>query len=245
MACTHPQRSGWGRHTPSTHTQRTHSAHSHTHTHAHTRTHTHMADSAVVAPASRDASAAVLAGREIDPPARAATPAGSGFQDFFAHACRAGLTIVRQCHDASLLPYAEQALVLEQKLATGCFLLQAVLLVEHCMRAMPPCGSTNMATVERDKQQRAQDFGKGGDVRRMLASGRWGACIFHLSFRYACPVLCACSPLLLPAALQYSIHPALFPQQGGAELAGALCRRSACGSLSARLPTGQSTARSA
>ncbi len=75
----------------------------------------------------------------------------ASFQSFFTHALHAGLGVVR-CYDASaLLEYAEQTLVLEQKLATGCFLLQAVLLVEYFVRTTP-CLAWN-------REHLAQDFG--------------------------------------------------------------------------------------
>jgi hypothetical protein len=76
----------------------------------------------------------------------------SSFQSFFAHACHGGLGVVRSYDASALLEYAEQALVLEQKLATGCFLLQAVLLVEYFVRTTPGCA------LEQDRS--AQDFGQ-------------------------------------------------------------------------------------
>jgi len=81
-----------------------------------------------------------------------AVPAPSDpFAVFFARMCGgAGLAVVKQYDAADLLEYAEQALVLEQKLATGCFLLQAVLLVEYFVRTTP-CHPLQ-------REARAQDF---------------------------------------------------------------------------------------
>lgn len=91
-------------------------------------------------------------------PVRAAV---TSFQSFFAHACHAGLGVVRGYDAPVLLEYAEQALVLEQKLATGCFLLQAVLLVEYFVRT---------TTCPSEQELRAQDFGQdtGGEEGNML-----------------------------------------------------------------------------
>jgi hypothetical protein len=84
------------------------------------------------------------------PAAAAHSPtAHASFLDFFAHTRRSGLTIIQQYEAGSLLEYAEQAHVLEQKLVTGCYLLQAVLLVEYFTRTNEGSGSS----------QRAQDFG--------------------------------------------------------------------------------------
>ena len=95
--------------------------------------------------ASSDAATAACDGAVVTGMAAAASPSPSSFPTFFAHACRVGLGVVREYDCASLLAYAEQALVLEQKLATGCFLLQAVLLVEYVTR-----------TTTCDKSQRAE-----------------------------------------------------------------------------------------
>lgn len=81
------------------------------------------------------------------------------FPDFFAHTCRAGLTVIHEYDANTLLAYAEQALMLEQKLVTGCYLLQAVLLVEYSVR-------TGGASHER-----AQDFGsiRHASIAQLLA----------------------------------------------------------------------------
>lgn len=80
-------------------------------------------------------------------------PTDASFQTFFAHACRVGLSSIVDHYDASaLLLFAEQALVLEQKLATGCFLLQGVLLVEYFVRTA--------TCVASEREWRARDFGQ-------------------------------------------------------------------------------------
>jgi len=85
----------------------------------------------------------------------AVIPAALSFQSFFSHACHAGLHVVRSYDAPTLLDFAEQALVLEQKLATGCFLLQAVLLVEHYFRT-----TTIPYHAAAEQERGAQDFGQ-------------------------------------------------------------------------------------
>lgn len=63
--------------------------------------------------------------------------ADPSFWAFYHHADAAGLAVVSQYEPPALLAFAKQALVLEQRLSTGCFILQAVLLVEYFVRSSP------------------------------------------------------------------------------------------------------------
>ena len=56
------------------------------------------------------------------------------FSTFFAHVCRSGLGVVREYDTATLLTLAEQSVVLEEKVATGCMLIQAITLLEYFHR---------------------------------------------------------------------------------------------------------------
>lgn len=91
-----------------------------------------------------------------DDAAAAASSTHLSFLDFFAHTRRSGLTIIQQCDAGSLLEYAEQAHVMEQKLVTGCYLVQAVLLVEYFQRTQQQQQQQHEGG---DSRQRAQDFG--------------------------------------------------------------------------------------
>lgn len=104
---------------------------------------------------------------DATPPVAAVAPSPSAhasFLNFFAHTRRSGLTIIQQYEAGSLLEYAEQAHVLEQKLVTGCYLLQAVLLVEYFMRTNEGGGSS----------QRAQDFGLCTPCTEASSAGEGG-----------------------------------------------------------------------
>ncbi len=112
-----------------------------------------MYPTAVQASSHDDAPTAVVAVACEGAVTAASVAADSSFHTFFADACRVGLAGIVNRYDASaLLVFAEQALVLEQKLATGCFLLQAVLLVEHFVRTTT-CDAS-------EREWRARDFGQ-------------------------------------------------------------------------------------
>ena len=137
-----------------------------THTHTHTHTHTRLRSMASLAPHALavlhphaefaracEEGAGSPASARAHPHADPAEAAASlSFQHFFARACSSGLAVVRDYQPSALLAFAEQALVLEQKLAAGCFLLQAVLLVEHFVRATP--------CLPADREPLAHEFGQ-------------------------------------------------------------------------------------
>ena len=102
----------------------------------------------VAAPASPAAAAAVVASAASSPPlstavtesaslALSAAPSSSPlpFGSFLSTVRRSGLRILRTLDAPTLLCFAEQSLVLEEEVATGCLMIQGIALLEHFHRA--------------------------------------------------------------------------------------------------------------
>ena len=77
-----------------------------------------------------------------------ATAAATPFSAFFARVRGNGLSVVREYQPDALLAYASQALVLEEKVMTGCFLIQAVALVDYWRQ------TTGLVPIQHVKQAR-------------------------------------------------------------------------------------------
>jgi hypothetical protein len=131
----------------------------------------------VAAPASPAAAAAVVASAASSAPlstavtesaslALSAAPSSSAplpFGSFLSTVRRSGLRILRTLDAPTLLRFAEQSLVLEEEVATGCLMIQGIALLEHFHKAngVSPLDWPDQAT-------RTGEW--AGDVRRERCS---------------------------------------------------------------------------
>jgi hypothetical protein len=93
------------------------------------RAHATDASSGAAEPATDSAEPATLpVGADTPPSALASAP---HFGSFLSTVRRSGLRVLRTLDAATLLRFAEQSLVLEEEVATGCLMIQGIALLEH------------------------------------------------------------------------------------------------------------------
>jgi len=135
----------------------------------------------VAAPASPAAAAAVVASAASSAPlstavtesaslALSAAPSSSAplpFGSFLSTVRRSGLRVLRTLDAPTLLRFAEQSLVLEEEVATGCLMIQGIALLEHFHRAngVSPLDWPEQATRMGQLVECEADAIVGGDTR--------------------------------------------------------------------------------